>query len=86
MIESLADIQQSLAGSLLGLPVEFPLSLRSSTAARAESGLAVYRNNVAAGLIKVVSTRFRGAWSATGHSTPRCAPSLRPNRPDRQCF
>jgi hypothetical protein len=58
MYESLADIQQSLAGSILGLRPKLPLSLHASTAARAESGLAVYRNNVAAGLIKVVSTRI----------------------------
>jgi hypothetical protein len=69
MIESLADIQQSLAGSLLGLPVEMPLSLRASTAARAESGLAVYRNNVAAGLIKVVSTRFPVARRLVGNES-----------------
>ena len=69
MIESLADIQQSFAESLLGLPVEFPLSLRSSTAARAESGLAVYRNNLAAGLIKVVSTRFPVARRLVGNES-----------------
>lgn len=58
MIELFADIQRSFTAGLLGLPVEFPFSLRASTAARAESGLAVYRNNVIAGLIKVVSARF----------------------------
>ena len=58
MMEAFADIQGSFAAGLLGLPVEFPFSLRAPTAARAESGLAVYRNNVTAGLTKVVSTRF----------------------------
>jgi hypothetical protein len=57
-MEAFAEIQQSFAAGLLGRPAEFPFSLRASTAARAESGLAVYRNNVAAGLIKVVATRF----------------------------
>jgi len=57
-METFADIQGSFAAGLLGLPAELPYSLRASTAARAESGLAVYRNNVTAGLIKVVSTRF----------------------------
>src|SRR6266478_6312618 len=69
MFESLADIQQSLAGSILGLPVKLPLSLRASTAARAESGLAVYRNNVAAGLIKVVSTHFPVARRLVGNES-----------------
>ena len=58
MIEAFADTQQSFVGAILGVAVESPLGLRASTAARAESGLAVYRNNVRAGLIKVVSTRF----------------------------
>lgn len=58
MIEVFAEIQRSFAAGLLGLPAEFPYSLRASSAVRAESGLAVYRNNVTAGLIRVVSTRF----------------------------
>jgi hypothetical protein len=58
MIEPFAEFQQSFAASVLGLPVEFPVGLRASTAARAESGLAVYRNNVMSGLIKAVAARF----------------------------
>jgi hypothetical protein len=58
MIEAFADVQRSFAAGILGLPAAFPYSLRASMAGRAESGLAVYRNNVIAGLIKVVSTRF----------------------------
>jgi hypothetical protein len=58
MVEAFAELQQSFAATVLGLPVEFPISLRATTAARAESGLAVYRNNVMSGLIKVVVTRF----------------------------
>ena len=57
-MEAFAEIQGSFAAGLLGKPAEFPFSLRASTAARAESGLAVYRNNVMAGLINVVATRF----------------------------
>jgi hypothetical protein len=58
MIEAFAELQQSFAASVLGVPAELPISLRASTAARAESGLAVYRNTVMSGLIKVVATRF----------------------------
>jgi hypothetical protein len=58
MIEAFAELQQSFAATVLGLPVELPISLRAATAARAESGLAVYRNNVMSGLITVVATRF----------------------------
>ncbi len=50
------ELQQSFAAAVRGLPAELPL--RGATAARAESGLAVYRNNVMSGLIKVVATRF----------------------------
>jgi hypothetical protein len=58
MIEVFAGLQQSFAATVLGLPVELPISLRAATAARAESGLAVYRNNVMSGLIKLVAARF----------------------------
>jgi Putative DNA-binding domain len=56
MIEAFAELQQSFAAAVLGLPAELPI--RAATAARAESGLAVYRNNVMSGLIKVVAARF----------------------------
>jgi hypothetical protein len=56
MIEAFAELQQSFAAVVLGQPVELPI--RAATAARAESGLAVYRNNVMSGLIKVVAARF----------------------------
>jgi Putative DNA-binding domain len=56
MIEGFAELQQSFAAAVLGLPAELPI--RAATAARAESGLAVYRNNVMSGLIKVVAARF----------------------------
>jgi hypothetical protein len=58
MIETFAELQQSFAATVLGLPVELPVRLRAATAARAESGVAVYRNNVMSGLIKAVATRF----------------------------
>jgi hypothetical protein len=56
MIEAFAELQQSFAAAVLGQPVELPI--RAATAARAESGLAVYRNNVMSSLIKVVAARF----------------------------
>jgi hypothetical protein len=56
MIEAFAELQRSFAAALLGEPVELPI--RAATAARAESGLAVYRNNVMSSLIKVVAARF----------------------------
>jgi hypothetical protein len=56
MVEAFAELQQSFAAAVLGLPAELPM--RAATAARAESGLAVYRNNVMSGLIKVVAARF----------------------------
>jgi hypothetical protein len=58
MTEALAELQHSFAAAVLGLPVELPIGPRGATAARAESGLAVYRNNVMSGLIKVVAARF----------------------------
>jgi hypothetical protein len=58
MIEAFAELQQSFAARVLGLRVELPISLSAATAARSESGLAVYRNNVMSSLIKVVATRF----------------------------
>jgi hypothetical protein len=56
MIEAFAELQQSFAAAVLGLPAELPI--RAATVARAESGLAVYRNNVMSGLIKVLAARF----------------------------
>jgi hypothetical protein len=58
MVEAFAELQQSFAATVLGLPAELPVGLRAATAARGESGLAVYRNNVMSGLIKVVAARF----------------------------
>jgi hypothetical protein len=58
MIEAFAELQQSFAATVLGLAAEMPVSLRAATPARAEGGLAVYRNNVMSGLIKVVAARF----------------------------
>jgi hypothetical protein len=56
MTDAFAELQYSLAAAVLGLPVELPI--RTATAARAESGLAVYRNNVMSSLTKVVAARF----------------------------
>jgi hypothetical protein len=58
MIEAFAELQQSFAATVLGLPIELPISLRAATPGRAESGLAVNRNNVMSSLIKVVTARF----------------------------
>jgi hypothetical protein len=56
MIEAFAELQHAFAAAVLGEPAELPI--RAATAATAESGLAVYRNNVMSGLIKVVAARF----------------------------
>jgi hypothetical protein len=56
MVEAFAELQHSFAAAVLGSPAELPI--RAATAARAESGLAVYRNNVMSSLIKVVAARF----------------------------
>jgi hypothetical protein len=56
MVEAFAGLQQSFAAAVLGLPGGLPV--RAATAARAESGLAVHRNNVMSSLIKVVAARF----------------------------
>ena len=58
MIEAFAELQQSFAATVRGLQVELPFNLRAVTPAKAESGLAVHRNNVMSGLIKVVAARF----------------------------
>jgi hypothetical protein len=59
MIDAFAELQHSFATALRGLPAELPL--RAATSARAVSGLAVYRNNVMSGLIKVIAARFPAA-------------------------
>ncbi|MHB8267680.1 HvfC/BufC family peptide modification chaperone [Bradyrhizobium sp.] len=56
MVEAFAELQQSFTAAVLGQPVELPI--RAATAARAESGLAVHRNNVTSSLVKVVAARF----------------------------
>jgi hypothetical protein len=56
MTDAFAELQHSFAAAVLGRPLELPI--RAATAARAESGLAIYRNNVMSGLIKVVAARF----------------------------
>jgi hypothetical protein len=56
MIEAFAGLQQSFAAAVRGEPAELPI--RAVTAARAKSGLAIYRNNVMSSLIKVVAARF----------------------------
>jgi hypothetical protein len=56
MAEAFAELQHSFAAAVLGQSAELPI--RAATAARAESGLAVYRNNVMSSLIKVVTARF----------------------------
>ena len=56
MIEAFAELQHAFAAAVLGQPIELPI--RAATPARAESGLAVHRNNVMSSLIKVVAARF----------------------------
>jgi hypothetical protein len=59
MVEAFAELQYSFAAAVRGLPAQLPV--RAATAARAESGLAVYRNNVMSSMIKVVAARFPAA-------------------------
>jgi hypothetical protein len=56
MIDAFAELQHAFAAAVRGQPVELPI--RAATAARAESGLAVHRNNVMSSLTKVVAARF----------------------------
>jgi hypothetical protein len=56
MVEAFAELQHCFAAAVRGQPAELPI--RAATPARAESGLAVYRNNMMSGLIKVVAARF----------------------------
>jgi hypothetical protein len=52
------DRQASFAAAVLDPEAAVPAFVRAATGRRAASGLAVYRNNVAAGLINVVAVRF----------------------------
>jgi hypothetical protein len=56
MPDAFAGLQHSIAAAVLGRLVELPM--RAATAARAESGLAIHRNNVMSGMIKVIAARF----------------------------
>jgi hypothetical protein len=56
MIDAFAELQHAFAAAVRGQPLELPI--RAATSARAESGLAVHRNNVMSGLIKVLTARF----------------------------
>jgi hypothetical protein len=56
MVDAFAELQHAFAAAVRGQPVELPI--RAAAAARAESGLAVHRNNVMSGLIKVLTARF----------------------------
>jgi hypothetical protein len=56
MAEAFVKLQQSFAAAVLGQPAGLPIC--AATAARAESGLAVHRNNVMSSLIKVIAARF----------------------------
>ncbi len=64
MSEAFAELQHSFAAAVRGQPMELPI--RAATAARAESGLAVHRNNVMSGLIKVVAARFTSVRRSLG--------------------
>ena len=56
MIEAFAELQQSFAAAVFGEPLELPV--RAATVVRAESGLAVHRNNVMSSLTKAVAARY----------------------------
>lgn len=55
MVDAFAELQHCFAAAVRGLPADLPI--RAATPARAESGLAVHRNNAMSGLIKVVAAR-----------------------------
>lgn len=55
---SLADIQDAFATALLDRTLAVPPSLRGAARHRADRRFAVYRNNVAVGLVSALATRF----------------------------
>jgi hypothetical protein len=84
MIDTFAELQHSFAAAILGQPAELPI--RAATAARVASGLAVYRNNVMSGLIKVVAARFPAVRRLLGEdcfleSVRRCIAAEPPRSP-----
>jgi hypothetical protein len=54
----LADIQHAFATALLDRAVAVPPSLRGAARRRSDRRFAVYRNNVAVGLVSALATRF----------------------------
>ncbi len=82
MIDAFAELQHAFAATVRGQPSELPL--RAATAARAASGLAVYRNNVMSGLIKAVAARFPAVHRLLGEAdfleTARCFVAAEPPR------
>jgi len=57
-ISASSDFQSGFSAALFDASTSVPAFVRASTSPRAESGFAVYRNNVVAGLIKAVGQRF----------------------------
>jgi hypothetical protein len=55
---SLADIQDAFATALLDRTVAVPSSISGAARLRSDRRFAVYRNNVAAGLVSALATRF----------------------------
>lgn len=53
-----ARMQASFAASIFSLSAAVPAFVRASTRRRAESGFAIYRNNVSAGLVNFIASRF----------------------------
>src|SRR3974377_2309499 len=55
---SLADVQDAFATALLDRTVAVPPSLRGAARRRRDRRFAVYRNNVAVGVVSALATRF----------------------------
>ena len=55
---SLAEIQDAFTNALLDRTVPVPAAIRGATRRRSDRRFAVYRNNVASGLVAALATRF----------------------------
>jgi hypothetical protein len=65
----LARAQTFFAASIFNPSAAAPAFVRASTRRRAESGFAVYRNNVSAGLMNFIASRFPVVRAIVGHES-----------------
>jgi hypothetical protein len=68
-ISSSSEFQPGFSAALFDASAAVPAFVRAPTSPRAESGFAVYRNNVVAGLIKAVGQRFPVVRRLAGHDS-----------------